>query len=161
MHHQINKKMSKLKLVKTAILAGLIVGSMDILAAIVQTLITKGDPIKLFQFIASGLFGRQSFSGGVPYAILGLFFHYTIAIGWTILFFIIYPRVKFMTEFKILTGLLYGCFIWLVMNQVVLPLSNTPPIPFSVLSAVVGALILVCAIGLPLSFLAQRFYSRK
>ena len=155
------KKSMPIGWVKAVLVAGLIVGTLDISAAIIQTLLNNGNIVKLLQFIASGLFGRQSFSGGVPFAISGLLFHYIIALGWTVLFFLIYPRIKFMAEYKILTGLLYGCFVWLIMNQVVLPLSNTPPISFNILSAVVAILILVGAIGLPLAFLAQRFYLKK
>jgi uncharacterized membrane protein YagU involved in acid resistance len=137
------------------------VGTLDITAAIVQTLIYKGNIIRLFQFIASGVFGTGSFSGGLPFAFYGLIFHYGIAFCWTVIFFVAYPRVKFLSENKIVAGLCYGLFVWLIMNRVVLPLSNIPPRAFELTRAALAALILIAAIGLPLSFLAASFYSKK
>jgi hypothetical protein len=148
-------------LFKAILSAGLVVGTLDISAAIIQTLINKRDVIRLFQFIASGVFGTaRSFSGGLIFALYGLIFHYFIALSWTVLFFMVYPKLKFLSRNKIMTGVGYGFFIWLIMNRVVLPLSNTPPFPFDFMKAILAAAILVVAIGLPLSFLASSYYSK-
>jgi hypothetical protein len=141
---------------KAILLAWLIVGTLDITAAIIQTLIKGGNIIKMFQYIASGVFGKASFSGGLPFAFYGLVFHYCIAFGWTALFFLIYPKMRLLSKNKIITGLGYGFFVWLVMNGVVLPLSNVPQSPIRIFPAV---LILMAAIGLPLSFMVNKFYS--
>ncbi|MFZ2905765.1 MAG: hypothetical protein WAZ98_06135 [Cyclobacteriaceae bacterium] len=147
-------------LLKPILLAGLIVGTLDITAAIIQTLIAGGDPMKMLQFIASGVFGREAFEGGTIYSFYGLFFHYCIATGWTILFFLIYPKLKTTLKNTGTIGVVYGLFVWLMMNRVVLPISNTPPIAFKISKALVSALVLIVAIGLPLSFLANKYYTR-
>jgi hypothetical protein len=150
------------RLFKAILSAGLLVGTLDISAAIIQTLINKRDVIKLFQFIASGVFGvAQSFSGGLTFAFYGFVFHYFIAFSWTVLFFMAYPRLRFLSINKILSGVGYGLFVWLIMNKVILPLSNTPPIPFVLTKAILAAAILVVAIGLPLSFIANSYYSKQ
>ena len=148
-------------LLKAIAWSGLLVGTLDIAAAIVQILLKGGSPIRMFQFIASGVLGDASFSGGVPSAIYGLVFHFCIAMGWTILFFLAFPRLPFLAKNRILTGAVYGIFVWLMMNHVILPLSNTPPLAFKLIPAVISLLIIIGAVGLPLSFLANRYYSGK
>jgi hypothetical protein len=51
--------------------------------------------------------------------------------------------------------------VWLVMNQVVLPLSNITQRQFDLTKAAIAAAVLIVAIGLPLSFLAHRYYKNK
>lgn len=144
----------------TILAAWLIAGTLDMSAAVIQTLINGGDPLRMMQFIASGVFGTSAFSSVMPYAVLGFLFHYVIAFGWTLLFFYIYPKFYFLSVNVLLTAVLYGVFVWAMMNLVVLPLANTPPIKFVAVRAVVAALILVVAIGMPLAFIAARYYRR-
>jgi hypothetical protein len=141
--------------------AWLVVGTLDLFAAIIQTLINNGSVEKLLQFIASGVFGSEAFSGGLTTAVYGAIFHYAIAFGWTLLFFLVYPALKLAQQNRVLTGLVYGMVVWLVMNQVVLPLSNITQRQFDLTKAAIAAAVLIVAIGLPLSFLAHRYYKNK
>ncbi len=136
------------------ITTGLIVGTLDALAAIV---VYSADPYRLFQFIASGAVGREiAFSDGHGSFFLGVFFHYFIATFWSGFFVVIYYRIKWVRSNRIISGLLYGVVIWIVMNMVVLRLSQiaapTPPLK----SIVIGALILMLAVGLPIALLTKR-----
>jgi hypothetical protein len=149
-------------LVQAILIAGLIAGTLDILAAITQTVLSDRSPITMLKFIASGIFGPDVLKGGTQYAVYGLFFHYVIATGWGILLFLIYPKVKFFSGNWIITGLIYGLFVWLMMNRVVLPLSNTPPLPFKFgWNMVKSCLVIIGAVGLPLSFLVSKYYRGK
>jgi hypothetical protein len=142
--------------------AGLVVGTADIAAAFLHYFIVTGkNPERVLWFIASGIWGKNAYSGGLSMAVAGLILHYLIAYAFTFLFFFIYPRLNLASKNKILTGLFYGIFIWLIMNLIVVPLSNTQKIGFSIKPTVIGIFILVVAIGIPLSFIAGRFYSRK
>jgi hypothetical protein len=87
---------------------------------------TTKDPLNVFRFIASGVFGSLAFSGGVPMAFRGIGFHYIIAAGWTILFFWLEGRFLFVTTNWIISGVIYGIFVWLMMNLDVVPLSLVP-----------------------------------
>lgn len=151
----------KSNLLKTILFSGLLVGTFDITAATIQVLLYGRDPINMYKFIASGVFGQASLTGGSSYAVLGFVFHYCIAYTWTTFFFLMYPKLKFLSKNKIITGIGYGLFVWLIMNRIVLPLSNTPSFPFRLTSALIGASILIIAIGLPLSFIAKRFYGSR
>ena len=143
------------------LVAGLIVGTLDILSAITQTLINGRDPIVMLKFISSGIFGPDVIGGPGSYAIFGLVFHYCIAMIWTIVFFVLYPRIPVMRKNKIVTGIVYGIFVQIMMSQVVLKLANTPVIPFRLVGQLIAAGILIVAIGIPLAFLADRFYNKK
>jgi len=151
-----------MKNLKQAILISwLLVGTLDILAAIIQTLIGGGSILRLMQFIASGAFGAAAFEGGVGYAVAGLVLHYCIALGWTILFYVAYPRLSFRKVNRIVLGIAYGTFVWLMMNRVVLPLSGIKMGSFDLQRATIAALVLIVAIGLPLSFMAGRYFSGR
>ena len=91
--------------------------------------------------------------------ILGLIFHYFISTSWTLLFFLLYPKINWLGKSWIISGLGYGVFVWLAMNLVVLKLSRVPQFPFNPTQAAIGMGILMLAVGLPISFLAQRYYS--
>lgn len=150
---------SQRPLTKAVVQAWLIVGTLDILAAIIQTLLAGGSITRLMQYIASGVFGPSAFEGGMLYATLGLAFHYVIAFGWTLLFFMVYSRLSFAPNHRVLTGIGYGIFVWFMMNRVVLQLSNVKPGAFDPARATMAAAVLIVAIGLPLSFLARRYFS--
>lgn len=141
-------------------LAWLIAGTLDITAAVIQTLINGRNPLMMLKFIASGVFGIAALQGGNGYAILGLLFHYAIAGIWTWFFFLLYPRLEVLQKNILLTGILYGIFVWLAMNRIILPLSHTPPLPFDLRGAMISAAILIAAIGMPLAVMAKRVHSK-
>jgi hypothetical protein len=135
--------------------AGLIVGSLDIIAALLQYYIKTGkNPGNVLKFIASGVFGKEAFSGGTTMVTIGLLLHFVIAFIFTFFFFWIIYKIPAFSKQKILTGILYGLFIWSVMNFIVVPLSNTPPLTFKLTNALLAMGILIVCIGIPLSFMA-------
>jgi hypothetical protein len=142
----------------TVLWAWLLVGTLDITAAIVNYWIGGGrKPVSIFVYIASGVFGSRAFEAGTPMAWWGLFFHYLIAFIWTAFFFFIYPRLPFLSRINwIAVGIIYGAFIWLIMNRVVLQIAHTPKGPFRLTGALIQCAILVAMIGLPLAYIASR-----
>lgn len=146
--------------VETIVTAWLLAGTIDIVVACLYYPVTTGVSVtRLLQGIASGLLGTSAFSGGAATAALGLGCHYTIALIWTVFFFIVYPRVSLLSRNRLATGVAYGVFVSAVMNLVVLPLSNVPHRPFSVPHLVVATLILMVTIGPPISFVIGRHYA--
>jgi hypothetical protein len=143
------------------LIAGLIVGTFDAIAASVYSYAFSGaSPDRVFRYVATGVFGKEAFTGGMPIAAWGLFFHFIVATGWTALFYLLQPKISFLSSSKYLAGIGYGIFIWLMMNFVVIPLSNVPPGTFHLnMRAVVMILIHMFVIGLPISYLADKYYS--
>ena len=146
----------------TILITGLLVGTLDAAAAVIQFIIpTPRNPMRIFEYIASGVFGTNAFSGGPVMAVMGLFFHYFIATAWTSLFFTVYPRIPWLAKNKVVSGLLYGVVIWLMMNLVILPLTNVPHIPIRVTGAAIGMIILMLVVGLPISLRTNKYYSHR
>jgi uncharacterized membrane protein YagU involved in acid resistance len=145
--------------ITTKVKAGVVVGTLDILAAFLYYFISTGEKrvSNVLKFIASGIFGNQAFSKGSNMVVAGLFLHYVIAFAFTLFFFWLYPKIHAFSKSKILTGILYGIFIWLVMNLVVVPLSNTPIQPFTLLNTFINVLILIVCMGIPLSLMTHSF----
>jgi len=147
--------------------AGLIAGTLDILSAFLYSYIKRGTtPETVLQYISGVAFGKTAFSSPVMASICGLLVHFAIAMSWTILFFILYrafnlARLNKSDSYRIVTGIVYGIFIWAMMSMVILPLWNNKPYIFNAESAWINALILIVAIGLPLSFIFNKYYTRK
>jgi hypothetical protein len=147
--------------VNQIIKAWLLVGTLDILAAFVFVVVKTGkNPLIVLSFIASALFGKEAYSGGALMQLIGLVCHYFIALSFTVFFFLIYPRVKALQYNAILTSIVYGLFVWSVMNLVVVPSSQIPDRPFDVAGAMINMAILIVCIGLPLSLMARKHYLR-
>lgn len=150
------------RLWKVILYAGIIAATLDILAAVLFFILDTGkNPVVVFDYIASGVFGKAALSGGAFVAVWGLLFHYVIALSFTVFFFIVYPQIKWLQYNKWFTSILYGLFVWLVMNMIVLPLSNTPPSTFNLLKSIRAIIILIACIGLPLTIIAGKYYSVK
>lgn len=148
--------------VTTILSAWLLSGTLDIATASIYYTIRYGITLTLlFQNIASGVFGERAFAGGVEMAALGLLFHYCIAFIWTMVYFMGYPRIKILWRNRFASGMVYGVLVWLVMNLVVLPLSNVDRSPFSFVPALIAAVILMFCIGPPNAFIVGKYYSRR
>ena len=140
--------------------AGLLAGALDGLAAVAFSLIRGGQPIRVFNYIASAALGPSALAGGVPLALVGLLFHLTIAMGWTVLYFLAAKRLVALRQHDRIAAVGYGLFVWTLMNLVVVPLSRLPARPFDLTNAIIQALILVACIGFPASLLARRHFGR-
>ena len=147
---------------RTVFWSGLLAGTLDIGAALGHFYLKTGkDPMRVMNFIASGVFGSKAFTGGTEMILWGFIFHFIIAYAITIVFFLLYPRLHFLSINVALTALLLGITAWLVTNLVILPLSRTPDVKTSTDQVITGISILVLCIGLPLSFMAKHYYKRE
>ncbi|OMQ10552.1 DUF1440 domain-containing protein [[Flexibacter] sp. ATCC 35103] len=146
----------------TIFLSGLIAGTLDILAAVIvyAVLLEKTTAIKILKSIASGIFKKDAYTGGSQMAWYGLGLHYIIAFTFAWFYFIIYPYLPFLKKNAIISGFLYGIFVWIVMNLIVLPIVF-PLLPekhfdFPLLLSI---LILMFCIGLPIASITRKYYS--
>jgi hypothetical protein len=147
---------------QTILSATLIAGSLDIIAAFISSYARGTHPIKVLYFIASGVFSKDiAYNNGVGMAALGLSFHYLIAFLFTLFLFFVYPSLKSFLKNKFLIGVLYGIFVWAVMNKIVVPLSNTPSFTPTTQSMIIGCSILIFCIGIPIAWIVDSFYSRR
>ena len=150
------------KLFKTILLTGFVAGTFDALAAIINYYVVTGkSPVIVFNFIASGIFGSDAFTGGLPIAFLGLLFHFVIATLFAAFYFLIYPAIEPFGKNRITNGIVYAIFVWLIMNLIVVPFSNAPKMPFHWNKTLLAAGILIICIGIPISYITSAYYSKK
>ena len=142
--------------------AGLLAGTLDIALAFLYSYLKRDThPATVLQYISKVALGKTTFTNPTILTITGLLVHFAIAMAWTILFFILYRKINLIRQSKIVTGMLYGLFVWAMMNVIILPLWNNRPFVFNPESSSINAVILIVAIGMPLSFIAHRYYSKK
>ncbi|MBC9934298.1 hypothetical protein [Chitinophaga qingshengii] len=144
------------------LLTWMMAGTLDLFSACLQFVLMTGKSfVNVLLFVASGVFGTAAFSGNPAMMWWGVLFHYIIALGFTLLFFGLYPRIPEMRRIPAVSGLVYGIFVWLVMNLLILPLTNIPKGPFHLVNVLVGMCILMVAIGLPMGLMAGKYYQHK
>ncbi len=145
--------------------SGLLVGTLDILSAFVDYYVASGkNPLAILNYIASGILGKGVIAtGGTATMLTGLVLHYLIAFSFTVFFFWLCAHTKLLSVNWVLRGFLYGMFIWIIMNLVVVQLSLVPHGPISAMKfdkILKSALILIGMIGLPLSYIVYRYATR-
>jgi hypothetical protein len=128
---------------------------MYITSAIIITLLRGGTIMRLMQFIASGLLGKQAFQGGLPVAALGLGLHFFIAFSLVTVFYFASHRLTFLKQHPIPAGIVYGAIVFAVMNLIVLPLSAATP-RHSLSGDLIQIAIHMFVIGLPTALLLRK-----
>lgn len=148
---------------ETILTAWFIAGSLDLLAAILvySVAMQKTTDTKLLQGIGKAAFGSNTFDSQISLALSGVLVHFFIALCFTIFYFFIFPYIPLLKKQRIISGLVYGIFVWCVMNLLVLPLLHIANIPTKWDSITRGALILMFCIGLPISLIVSRYYMLK
>ena len=145
--------------VLTIVQAGLVAGILDAMGAMITFIIRTGkSPAVVWKYVASGVFGQEALASGSGMVGWGLFFHFCIALIWACVFFLIYPTIRRFISNPVIVGLLYGIVVWLLMNLIVLPLSNVTAQPFDLSRAVIGMGVLMVCIGLPISLIVHKYY---
>jgi hypothetical protein len=145
---------------KRVLLTGLLAGVLDLTYAYLDVLVRSGRfAAKMFQYIAGGALGlASSMKGGLPVILLGVFCHFFIAFSFTLFFFLLYRKIKLSLLNPYVLALLYGIFIWCVMNLLVLPLTALPPRTIDWGKGAFDALMFGLSFGLPLVFSARWYF---
>lgn len=134
------------------LLGGLIAGTLDIGAA---SLISGKDPGIVMQFIASGLIGKSSFTGGAATIALGFVLQNLMGLIIAAVFVFASLRAPILRRHWLAAGLVYGAVIYVVMNYVVMPLSAVGRSPsFSVEGLVKNGLAML-AFGVIVAWFAR------
>jgi uncharacterized membrane protein YagU involved in acid resistance len=141
--------------------ATLLVGTLDISDAFIFYGLRGIPPIRILQGIAAGALGRAAFGMGHRSALLGLIFHFFIALCATTVYLMAASKLP-LARHPFLYGTLFGVGLYCFMNYIVLPLTKVAPrSPFPPLVQFVnGVAALVFCIGIPLAFIARRYIAR-
>lgn len=151
---------SQSKTIITIFGLGFLTGTLDGIAAVLWNYITnpKVSPNIIFEFIASGVFGRAAFTSGSQMVVAGVFFHYLIAFLFSAACYLLYPILDKRIGNKYIIAVMYGIIVWLIMNLIVVPLSKIGFHPIKFQIALIGLIILIICIGLPIALIADKKY---
>ncbi len=142
---------------KTILYAGLAVGVLDGIAASVNAGFSGVSPVRVFQYVASGLLGRAAFDGGIPIAVLGLLLHFVVALGASTVFVAASRFLPFLTRLPFVFGPVYGVIVYFVMREIVSPLSLTNPGTPTTKGTVIMIIIHILVVGLPIALITRKF----
>ncbi|HMK27982.1 MAG TPA: hypothetical protein VK483_18270 [Chitinophagaceae bacterium] len=160
------------KFYKAVLTTGLIAGALDATAASIQYYINTGkEPARVFRYVASAVLGKEAVTKDLyTMAAWGLLFHLIIAMTWALIFFLFFRQIRSVLKNKFVAGIVYALFVWCIMNFLVVPLAFGMDLgmqatslfsPARLKSSLIAMGILIIAIGLPISLLADRYYSKK
>jgi hypothetical protein len=138
---------------------GLIAGTLDGLAAIFLS--ANGNATIVFKYISSAVLGPEAFHGGMGTVVLGIGLHYFNAFAFTIFYFFIYPHLPLLRKNIVFSSLLYGSFVWAVMNLCVVPLTRISTQHYTLNGIVKSWAILVFFVALPIAIGVKEIYRAK
>lgn len=138
----------------TLLRIGLIAGTLEIGENLIFNSFRHITPSMVFHYIASGLVGMKAFEMGFVAVLLGVAIHYTIALTWTVIYYVASRQLPVLLTRPVISGLLYGIVVYLIMNFVVLPLTGVPHSAKAVTlaSRISNVLALMFCIGLTIAY---------
>ena len=142
----------------TILLGGLTVGVLDCIAAMTNAYLRAGvTPDRVWQYVASSVLGQESFNMGATSIALGLVFHFCVAFGVAIGFYIIARTVPAIIPYPFIVGPLYGIFVNLALSYGIVPLTLVKQGAFTWYGLISGLIIHMLFVGLPPALITKRF----
>jgi hypothetical protein len=105
---------------------GLAIAATDLVYCVLFWAPQGVSPTRILQGIAAGALGRASFDGGIATALLGAGFQWLIGFGYVLAYALVSRRVELLRVHPRRYGIAYGLLLYLVMSNVVVPLSAAP-----------------------------------
>ena len=141
---------------KPIAVATAISGTLDILFAMILTVVFGRAIPDMLRFVASGPFPAAT-EMGTGGAILGLVVHFALmAIMATALMLLVRWKPERL-ETPLRTGIAYGVITYFVMNWLVVPLRFHTPLPPKLLSVVTQGFAHIVLVGIPMAYVAARY----
>jgi len=139
---------------RTIALATLVAGTLDIVFAMMLSLIFGREIPNMLRFVASGPFPAAT-DMGASGAILGLAVHFTLMAIMAAVFVLVARRKPELTAKPIQWGAIYGLVTYVAMNLIVVPLrfGTWPPKPLSIATQLFAHIVLV---GIPVALITAR-----
>ena len=140
-------------------LGTLVCGTLDLLFAVILTLLRGKEPGAMLRFVASGPFPDATGWGSAG-SLLGVVVHFALmAIMVAVLVLLLVRRPELMdTPWR--TALAFGVLTYFAMNWVVVPLRFHTPLPPKLLPLATQLFAHVVLVGMPATFIARRYLRR-
>ncbi|HST36753.1 MAG TPA: hypothetical protein VLK25_09015 [Allosphingosinicella sp.] len=137
------------------LLATLVAGTLDILAAIGLSLFYGRDPMNMLRYVASGPFPGATDWGQAGSA-LGLAVHFGLMAIMAAIYVYAAARVPALRAKPVQGGILYGLATYVAMNLIVVPLRFGTPLPPPTRAIVTQLFCHIVLVGLPIALIAAR-----
>jgi hypothetical protein len=144
---------------KPIIVATLVCGTLDILFAMILTVLRGRHIPDMLRFVASGAFANAT-QWGAGGALLGLAVHFTLMAIMVAVFVLVAPKLPHNLGMPFRAGVAYGVVTYAVMNLVVVPLrfpAAWPPTKLAIATQLFAHIVLV---GLPTAYITRRYLRR-
>ncbi|MES2072568.1 MAG: DUF1440 domain-containing protein [Pseudomonadota bacterium] len=154
-----NDTLARRNIIQTALLACLVAGTLDITGAIVTSAMHGVPALRIVQSVASGLLGKDAYTGGFSTAALGLALHFCMMLAFAFAFIWAYGRSVFIRTHAVWLGVVYGVAVYAWMNAVVLPLSAFPHhMKYDPAFLATGILTHILCVGLPIALVTKKYF---
>src|SRR3954451_17784498 len=140
---------------RTIFTATAVSGALDILFAMILTLLFGRQIDNMLRFVASGPFPSAP-DWGTAGAVLGLVVHFTLMAIMATIFVLAARRFPDMLRRPLKWGVIYGLITYVAMNWVVVPLRFDAPLPPKPLSIATQLFAHVVLVGIPFALITAR-----
>ena len=130
-------------------------GTLDILFAMILTLLFGREIGNMLRFVASGPFPSAKEWGGGG-AVLGLLVHFTLMGIMAAIFVLAARRFPDVLRTPLKWGVVYGLATYVAMNWIVVPLRFDAPLPPKPLSIATQLFAHIVLVGIPFAFIAAK-----
>ena len=147
-------------MLKPIAIATAISGTLDILFAMILTVLFGREIPKMLRFVASGPF-PSAVKMGTGGAILGLIVHFALmAIMATCLTLLVRWKPERL-DTPLLTGIAYGVITYFIMNWLVVPLRFHSPLPPKAISVATQLFAHIALVGIPMAFVSAHYLGQR
>ena len=141
-------------------IATLISGALDILFAMILTVLYGREIGNMLRFVASGPFPAAT-EMGTGGSLLGLLVHFSLMAIMAAVFMAIVRHRQQLLDTPYRTGIAYGVITYFVMNWLVVPLRFDAPLPTKPMSIATQLFAHIVLVGIPFALIAARFLKRR
>ncbi len=143
-------------MLKPIAIATAVSGTLDILFAMILTVLFGREIGNMLRYVGSGPF-PQATEMGAGGAMLGLAVHFALMAIMAAGYVLAARRIPALVERPIQWGVLYGLATYVVMNWLVVPMRFGTPLPPSPLSMATQLFAHIVLVGIPIALIAARY----
>ena len=147
-------------MLKPIAVATAVSGTLDILFAMILTVLFGREIGNMLRYVGSGPF-PQATEMGASGAILGLTVHFALMATMAAVYVFAAGRIRALIEKPIQWGVLYGLATYAVMNWLVVPMRFGTPLPPSPLAMATQLFAHIILVGIPIALIAARYLTPR
>lgn len=141
---------------KPILFAALLCGILDIVFAMILTLLRGRHIPDMLRYVASGPF-PQATGWGAGGTLLGLLVHFTLMAIMVSVFVLLARGRPHLVDMPVRAGIAYGVLTYFIMNWAVVPLRFHTPLPPKLLPLATQLFAHIVLVGLPTAFITRRY----